>query len=92
MKRKTLFIVLAISFSFITVFAQTKIKLIAKNNPGISAIREDELKKDLYAMASDHFRGREAGTLDELKDAMWWADQLKIAGLKPAVNFTNNIY
>ena len=35
-------------------------------------------------MASDHFRGREAGTLDELKDAMWWADQVRIAGLQPA--------
>ncbi len=65
-------------------FTQIKIKAITKNNFGISAIREVELKKDLYAMASDHFRGREAGTLDELKDAMWWADQLKIAGLKPA--------
>ena len=35
-------------------------------------------------MASDHFRGREAGTLDELKVSMWWADQLRGVGLQPA--------
>lgn len=69
-----------ITLQQITVFSQTN-KITP---PGLSAIKESDLKKDLYAMASDHFRGREAGTLDELRDAMWWADQLRIAGLKPA--------
>jgi hypothetical protein len=52
--------------------------------PALSAIREADLKKDLYAMAGDHFRGREAGTLDELKVSAWWAEQLRAAGLEPA--------
>jgi hypothetical protein len=52
--------------------------------PALSSITEADLKKDLYEMASDHFAGREAGTLDELKVSMWWADKLRAAGLKPA--------
>jgi hypothetical protein len=54
------------------------------NLPGLSAIREADLKKDLFDMASDHFRGREAGTLDELKVSMWWATRLQALGLRPA--------
>ncbi len=52
--------------------------------PGLAAIKEQDLKKDLYLLAGDHFRGREAGTLDELKAAAWWADILKNEGLQPA--------
>jgi hypothetical protein len=55
-----------------------------KNLKGLSAIREEDIKKDLFEMASDHFRGREAGTLDELKVSMWLADKARAAGLKPA--------
>lgn len=51
---------------------------------GISAIKEADLKRDLYAMAGDHFRGRESGTLDEMKVSVWLADQARAAGLKPA--------
>jgi hypothetical protein len=52
--------------------------------PLVAAIKEADLKKDLYDMADDHFRGREAGTLDELKVSVWWAERLKAAGLQPA--------
>jgi hypothetical protein len=52
--------------------------------PRVSAIKEADLKKDLYDMASDHFRGREAGTLDELKVSVWWGEKLKALGLQPA--------
>jgi hypothetical protein len=55
-----------------------------KQAPGLAAIKEADLKKDLYALAGDDFRGREAGTLDELKAAVWWADILRKEGLKPA--------
>ncbi|HWK04124.1 MAG TPA: M28 family peptidase [Puia sp.] len=51
---------------------------------GISAIREKDIRTDLFAMADDHFRGREAGTLDELKASVWLANQARIAGLQPA--------
>ena len=49
-----------------------------------SAIRESDLKRDLFALAGDHFRGREAGSLDELKASMWLADQLRAIGAQPA--------
>ena len=55
-----------------------------KMPPALSAIKEEDLKKDMYALAGDHFRGREAGTLDELKAAAWWADLLRATGLEPA--------
>ena len=50
----------------------------------IAAIREADLKRDLYAFASDTMRGREAGTLDELRASMWLADQLRHIGVAPA--------
>ncbi len=56
----------------------------ANKSAGLNAIREKDLKEDLFEMASDHFRGREAGTLDELKVSMWLADKARAAGLQPA--------
>src|SRR3954451_16774709 len=55
------------------------------NNPlGLNLIRTEDLKNDLYSFASAHFKGRSAGTIDELKAAAWLADQYKAIGLKPA--------
>lgn len=51
---------------------------------GLSAIKEVDLKQDLYTLASDSMRGKRAGTLDELKAAAWMAEQARKAGLKPA--------
>lgn len=61
-------------------FAQKK----AKNPPGLAVIKQDELKKQLYALADPHFHGRSAGTLDELKGAAWFAEEMRAAGLTPA--------
>ena len=52
--------------------------------PLVSAIKETDLRKDMYELAADQFWGREAGTLDELKVSMWLADKAKEAGMKPA--------
>lgn len=52
--------------------------------PLVSAIKETDLRRDMYEMAADEFWGREAGTLDELKVSMWLADKAKLAGMKPA--------
>jgi Zn-dependent M28 family amino/carboxypeptidase len=49
----------------------------------ISAIKEADLKRDLYAMAGPEMRGREAGTLDEMRASVWVADQMRAIGLKP---------
>jgi hypothetical protein len=54
------------------------------NPPGLSLIRTDELKKDLYDLADAHFRGRSAGTIDELKASAWLAEKYRAIGLKPA--------
>ena len=49
----------------------------------IQTIREQDLRTDLFAMAGDAMRGREAGTLDEMRASMWTADQLRKIGLNP---------
>lgn len=50
----------------------------------IALIREADLKRDMYALAGDSMRGREAGTLDEMRASMWLAEQMRQIGLKPA--------
>jgi hypothetical protein len=52
--------------------------------PGIGFIREADLRRDLFDMAGDHTRGREAGTIDELKASVWLAERAREAGLEPA--------
>lgn len=51
--------------------------------PLISAIKVEDLKSDMYEMAGNHFNGREAGTLDELKVSMWLANKAKETGMTP---------
>jgi len=66
-----------------SLLAQAKKKAASSGN-GMSAIREADIKRDLFALAGDHFRGREAGSLDELKASVWIAEQLRAMGLEPA--------
>jgi hypothetical protein len=47
------------------------------------AIKEADLRRDLFAMASPAMRGREGGTLDELKASIWVAEQYARIGLEP---------
>ncbi|HET7552722.1 MAG TPA: M28 family peptidase [Gemmatimonadaceae bacterium] len=49
----------------------------------ISEIRRADLERDLYTMAGDSMRGREAGTLDEMRASMWLAEQMRQIGLVP---------
>jgi hypothetical protein len=49
----------------------------------IQTIREQDLRRDLFTMAGDATRGREAGTLDEMRASMWTAEQLRSIGLDP---------
>jgi len=53
---------------------------------GLAAIKESELKTDLYTFAGDGFRGREFCSPDELRAAVWLADQMRATGMKPAGN------
>ncbi len=50
----------------------------------VAAIREADIKRDLFSLADDHFRGRRAGTLDELRASVFIAEQLRASGLLPA--------
>jgi hypothetical protein len=50
----------------------------------IREIREADLRRDLFAMASPEMRGREGGTLDELRASIWVAEQYRRVGLTPA--------
>ena len=52
--------------------------------PGLAFLREAEIRADLDALASDAMRGREAGTIDELRASAWVAERARAAGLEPA--------
>lgn len=77
MKKIILFI--AVISCSVSLFAQS-----VNQPPALAAIREADLKKDLYALADARFKGRSAGTLDELKASMWMAEQFRAIGLQPA--------
>ncbi len=49
----------------------------------MAAIKRADLERDLYAMAGDGMRGREAGTPDEMRASIWVAEQLRKIGAKP---------
>ena len=48
-----------------------------------TAIREADLRRDVGEMASPAMRGREGGTLDEMRASMWVAEQYRRIGLEP---------
>jgi len=52
--------------------------------PELQAIKQSDLQRDLYYLASDSMKGRRSGTLDELRASAWIADQARAAGLAPA--------
>jgi hypothetical protein len=52
--------------------------------PALGSIVEADLRRDLFALGGDHFRGREAGTLDELRASVWLAERMREAGMQPA--------
>jgi hypothetical protein len=49
----------------------------------LGAIREADLRRDVGEMASPGMRGREGGTLDELRASMWVAERYRRIGLAP---------
>ena len=84
MKKVVYAVLLLLQVMYVQAQKTGVLKKMNNNPPALSAIREGDLKRDLTAMASDHFRGREAGTLDELRVSMWWAEALRKEGLEPA--------
>ncbi|MCU0648715.1 MAG: M28 family peptidase [Gemmatimonadaceae bacterium] len=55
----------------------------APSSRALAAIREADLRRDLFAMASPAMRGREGGSLDELRASIWVAEQYAKIGLAP---------
>jgi hypothetical protein len=49
----------------------------------LSAIRQQDLERDLRVFAGDAMRGREAGTLDEMRASMWIGDAMRKIGVAP---------
>ncbi len=80
MKNKYRLLILIFFSSTQVVIAQPG----TKTPPALASIKTEDLKTDLYALAADHFRGREAGTPDEIKTAAWWAEKVRAEGLEPA--------
>src|SRR5690349_24444586 len=58
-------------------------QLAAQVPAAMKAIKEADIKRDLYAMAGDALRGREAGTIDEMRASVWVADEMEKIGLAP---------
>jgi hypothetical protein len=56
---------------------------IPKPPAAMSRIREADIKRDLYLLGGDAMRGREAGTLDEMRASIWIADEMRAIGLAP---------
>ncbi len=69
-----------LGFAGTTLFFGTQ----ASPYPGLPAITEEDVRRDIFDLAGNHMRGREAGTLDELRAAAWVAEQARKAGLEPA--------
>lgn len=65
----------------------TSSRLAAQATPrppaAIAAIRQSDIQRDLYVMGGDAMRGREAGTLDEMRASVWSAEQMAKIGLQP---------
>ena len=66
----------------ICLYGQTKKADVVP--PALSSISVADLKNDMNSLSSAHFKGRSAGTLDELKAAQWLADKFRQIGLLPA--------
>jgi hypothetical protein len=75
----------------ICCFLAGAVRLASAQTPApataLAAIRESDLRRDLYVFAGDTMRGREAGTIDEPRAAAWLADQLQHIGVKPFGEF-----
>ena len=78
-------VVLCAVIASVSLSAQARRPAPAREVPAaMTAIREADLRRDLFAFAADGMRGREAGTVDEMRASIWVAEQLRTIGVKPA--------
>jgi hypothetical protein len=81
---KKIFTMLFLAGISLQSFGQAAKSAAANNPPALTSIKEADLKKDIFELAGDAFRGRRAGTPDELRAAVWVAQKALESGLKPA--------
>ncbi len=77
-------LILLMLLASIGTHAQSSKKVNASKPPALSSITVKDLRDDLFAQAGAHFRGRDGGTIDELKAAMWTAKRMQEEGFTPA--------
>ena len=70
-------------FVTLTLVSAAVITAAGAQDP-IDNIRETDIKADLFTLAGDGMRGREAGTLDELTASSWIVERARAVGLQPA--------
>jgi len=66
-----------------SLLAQPPAGVAAPGPRAWAAVREADLRRDLFAMAAPAMRGREGGTIDELAASIWVAQQYETIGLVP---------
>ena len=54
---------------------------------GMAAIKQEDLRRDLMIIGGDDYRGREGGSVDELRASVWVAEELRKIGLEPMGDF-----
>jgi len=59
-------------------------RVVDPQPPALEAITEADIRRDIFALGGDAMRGREAGTLDEMRATGWVAQRAREAGLAPA--------
>ena len=52
-----------------------------RSRPRSTRLREADIRRDIFALGGDAMRGREAGTLDEMRATGWVAERAREAGL-----------
>lgn len=82
MKKITL-LILAISTSFVSCTSQQKIAEVKKSTPEkyLNSISVDNLKKNLYIIASDEMQGRNTGEPGQKKAGEYIVNQYKVLGI-----------
>lgn len=56
----------------------------APSSQALAQINEESIRKDVYDMCDPYYRGRSAGTLDELNGAVWLEEKFRAMGIRPA--------
>src|SRR6185295_11408629 len=76
-------IVVLLALAPATATAQARSAKSGEVSAALSAVREADIRRDIGEMASPGMRGREGGTIDEMRASAWVAEQYRRIGLKP---------